>query len=412
MDQNNKSKTAFLSSKHLMVLLSFLGLYLISAGTSWALFSYLKDEPRVSYSFGDLSDTRSQIEDLPKTEECPINGQMFTEPERAIWETRRPITVIIENHLDSRPLEGLHRADVVYEAVAEGGITRHLGVFYCGASREDVRIAPVRSARVHFITWAAEYGDNPIFTHVGGANNICGTCPGGVKLRGQVDPRVRAIEMLSDLGWRVPQGNDFDTTYDTGFPVLFRDPERLGHPIASEHTMVSMIDAIFEEAEKRGYAYEDSEGKDWDENFQSWNFTDEAPLGNPKASNVTFEYWSNNADYAVEWKYSPNSNTYNRFVGGVEARDLSSDEPFTAKVVIVQFVDETGPVDSEKHMFYKTIGTGDALIFQNGDVIEATWEKDDTTGRTIYFDEGGNELSLVRGQIWIHGVPTGNEVSY
>ena len=133
-----------------MVFMSFFGLYLLSTGVAWALFSFILGEPDFQNVSGDL---RSQIENLPKTEECPINGMMYTEPEREIWEGRRPITAVIENHEESRPQSGLSFADVVYEAVAEGGITRFLAVFYCGVSVEDVRIAPIRSARVYFVAW-------------------------------------------------------------------------------------------------------------------------------------------------------------------------------------------------------------------------------------------------------------------
>jgi hypothetical protein len=63
-------------------------------------------------------------------------------------------------------------------------------------------------------------------------------------------------------------------------------------------------------------------------------------------------------------------------------------------------------------MFYKTTGTGDALIFQNGDVIEATWEKAKQTSRTIFYDEDDEEISFVRGEIWIEAVPAGNTVNY
>jgi len=76
---------------------------------------------------------------------------------------------MIENHLDSRPPSGLSRADVIYEAVAEGGITRFLTVFYCGVASEDVRIGPIRSARIYFLDFASEYGDKPLFVHQGGA---------------------------------------------------------------------------------------------------------------------------------------------------------------------------------------------------------------------------------------------------
>jgi len=101
-----------------------------------AVFSFLKGGGTVSETAttGNVSEVRSKIgEGLPKTEECPLNGGLFSKPEQAIWEKRRPIAIMIENHADSRPPSGLSRADVVYEAVAEGGITRFLAIFYCGA---------------------------------------------------------------------------------------------------------------------------------------------------------------------------------------------------------------------------------------------------------------------------------------
>jgi len=409
---NNPTASNKKTSKSLMVLLSFLGLYLLSTGSSWALFSFLNQEPGSLFS-GNVGDTRSKIDlSLPKTEECPINGQMFTEPERDIWETRRPITAMIENHEDSRPLAGLQKADIVYEAVAEGGVTRHLGIFYCGAAAEDVRIAPIRSARVHFLSWAAEYGENPIFVHVGGANRICADCYRGLKPSSQVAPEVDAVGLLIDLGWRVPGGNDFDTTYDIGYPVLLRDPERLGRPIATEHTMVGSTDAIYNEAIERGFAYENVDGEVWSTKYVPWTFVDESPLSSAKASQIAFDFWGENNAYSVSWKYEAAQNLYIRFNGGTQAKDNITGESFTAKNVVVQFVEERGPVDSEKHMFYKTIGSGDALVFQNGDVVKATWEKESISSRTIFSNTDGTEIAFVRGQTWIEGVPDGNEIAY
>ena len=62
----------------------------------------------------------------PATEECPINGAMYGKTAKAAWEKRRPLAAVIENHSDSRPQSGISSADVVYEAVSEGGVTRTL----------------------------------------------------------------------------------------------------------------------------------------------------------------------------------------------------------------------------------------------------------------------------------------------
>ena len=104
----------------------------------------------------------------PRDQKCPLNGAYFTKGEREVWEKRRPLAVMIENHADSRPQSGLSRADVVYEAVAEGGISRFLAVFYCGAAAGSAKpydVGPVRSARTYFLDWASEYADYPLYLH-------------------------------------------------------------------------------------------------------------------------------------------------------------------------------------------------------------------------------------------------------
>jgi hypothetical protein len=395
--------TNFLSSKKFLIIATFLGLYLFSAGASWAIFSYFGGGSQISLLSG-LGESRSRINlDLPRTETCPLNGGMFTKIESDIWEARRPIAIIVENHADARPQSGLSKADIVYEAVAEGGITRFLGIYYCGAAAEDVRPSPVRSARVYFIDWAAEYV-NPIFMHVGGANDFAGF--------GDTVKLAQALELLETLGWRYPGGNDFDTTYDSGFPIFWRDYERLSKQVATEHTMVASLDAAYEEAEDRGFNAEDPDGDMWDEDFIKWKFADDSPSSDPSATEISFEFWSNKSDYDVIWKYDSESNSYLRENDGSKHVDHETGEQIAAKNVVILFVKEKGPVDINKHILYTTTGEGEALIFQNGEVIEVTWEKDTRTDRTKFFDEDGKEISFVRGPIWIEAVPSGNTIDY
>ena len=83
-----------------------------------------------------------QFADEPKTEACPLNGKLYSKSEKTLWEARRPILAMIENDIHARPQSGLASADIVYEAVAEGGITRFMGVFYCGIAAKNTLIAP------------------------------------------------------------------------------------------------------------------------------------------------------------------------------------------------------------------------------------------------------------------------------
>src|SRR5258708_7009986 len=318
---------------------------------------------------------------------------------------------MVENHVDSRPPEGLSRADMVYEAVAEGGITRFAAVFYCGAAAGDPPFAPVRSSRFYFINWASEYGDRPLYVHVGGANDFGAN--GGSKPFGEIDPRVDAIGLLEKIGWRIPGGNDYDASYGGGYPVFFRDLERLGHEIAYEHTMTVSSDALYKDAETNGLAGTAKDGTVWTKGFVPYNFVDGAKAPTTNATDIKFAFWNNQSDYDVEWRYDAKNNEYLRFDGGKAHTDLDyNNVQLTATNVVVMEVAETGPVDSEMHMIEQNVGTGKARVFQNGAVTVATWTKASRTARTIFTDSSGKEISFFQGATWVEEIPEGNTVSF
>jgi len=400
----------FTSTKTFMLVISLLGLFLVSVGISVLIFTFVLNKGKTSNT-SSTGDGKSKINlNLPKTESCPINGAMFTKAEKEIWETRRPITAMIENHADSRPPSGLSKADVVYEAIAEGGITRFLTVFYCDASAEDIRIGPIRSVRVYYVDWAQEY-ILPLFVHSGGANNICSSCPGGVKPRGDIATEADAFKKLATLNWRYAQGNSMDAGTNIGFPIVWRDYERIPGA-ATEHTFMGSTEKLFEEGAERGFGYKDTKGKPWTNSFTSWKFIDGKSSETPSAKEISFSFWNNKPDYDVKWVYDSATNVYKRFNGGKEHIDMDTKTQLAASNVIIQFTKEKGPVDNEGHMIYTTTGTGKALVFQNGNVFEGTWSKATQESRTKYFDTKGKEISLVKGKIWIEIVPAGNEVAY
>lgn len=400
------------NSKNFMLVLGFIGLFLVSTGVSLAGFTFLIKDSSTSGNSVSPTGKISRVDlSKPKTEVCPINGELFTKEQKELWSKKRPIVAVIENHLESRPQSGLSVADVVYEAVAEGGITRFLGIFYCGIADNNYTIGQIRSARVYFINYALEYGSNPLFVHWGGANNICNNCPGGVKPKGDIDPRVDAYKMLEKIGWvNGRYGNDMNGATNTGYPALYTDDRRMD--LATEHQKVGSTDKIYEEATKREFEYEDGDGKAWDGKFVSWKFKDGKALSTPKYSSVSFGFWGEKSDYDVEWKYDQANNIYSRFNGGTEHKDLEGGKQLTAKNIAMVFVEEEGPVDKEHHMYYEVIGDGKAMVFQNGDVIEGTWEKDSATDRLKLLNEDGDEIEFVRGQTWIEVLPSGNSVNY
>ena len=399
----------FFSTK---IIIGLITTFLVSGGIAYAVVPSSGGSlisPKIATEDSIKTIGFGQFANEPKTEACPLNGKLYSQSEKNLWETRRPILAMVENDTTVRPQSGLSSADIVYEAVAEGGITRFMGVFYCGAQSDMARVAPVRSARIYFVNLAAEY-NTPIYMHVGGAN--CGRD----EASGQCvsNPKAFAIEELAKLGWRKPGGNDFDTTGDTGMPVLFRDANRRGNtvPDITEHTMVGSLPAAWRQAEKRGYTAKMPNDKPWLSGFNAWKTNPDLVISGTPATDIKFEFWKNYADFAVEWKYDPTSNTYLRFNAGVPHLDFDTKAQLSASNVIVQFAKETELGDYGKHLYYDVIGSGTGFVFQNGVATEVTWKKAKQLDRTIFTDKAGKEIVFVAGNIWVEILPIGNKVEY
>ncbi|GAB4025974.1 MAG: DUF3048 domain-containing protein [Candidatus Microgenomates bacterium] len=351
----------------------------------------------------------------PRTAECPINGAMYTTAEQKVWESRRPLFVMIENSVDARPQSGLGSADIVYEAVAEGGVTRFGAVFYCGVARADTIVGPVRSARTHFVNLASEY-NYPLYVHVGGAN--CSSADGGKTCT--TDKRVQALEQLNSYGWVGRTGNDLNQ-FSIGFPTFWRDYERMGRTVATEHTMYSSTEKLWKYAAgTRGWtnlAPKDMMPKnaklDWQDGFTKFTWKDDAAeSARGDVAKISFGFWESYHDFDVTWSYDKTSNTYSRTNGNAVHKDRNDDKPFTAKAVLIQFTKELGPLDDHKHMLYEVIGTGEGILFQDGTATEITWNKKDRESRTLFKDSKGKVISFNRGTLWIEILPTDNTVIY
>lgn len=328
--------------------------------------------------------------ELPKTEACPLNGELYSKQQKEWWEKHRPLGIMIENHQETRPQSGISFADTVYEAVAEGGITRFLAVFHC---QDAGIVGPIRSARTYFLDFISEYGDHPLYVHVGGANQ-----PGPADALSQIDT----------YGW---EGYNDMNQFSIGFPTFWRDYNRLGRTLATEHTMYSTTDKLWQYAAKsRDLTDKDREGTPWDEGFTKYSFKDDENLDKRGASqNLHLEFWSSDSRYFVDWKYDKASNTYKRSSGGAVHKDKNTDKQISAKNVVVLFMTERNANDgyiNNLHLLYGTKGTGDAEVFMDGKKIEGTWRKDRRTSRTLLFDSKGAQIKLNKGLIWFSILPT------
>lgn len=385
-------------------------LYLLSLGLSYAIFSFFRpgmSTSKIISPGGKVTTSQRKYADLPKTQECPINGAMYSKPEEDLWKKRRPLGVMVENSKVARPQSGLSSADVVYEAVAEGGITRFMAVYYCQDA--DI-VGPVRSARTYYLDWISEYGSSPLYAHVGGANT-----PGPADALGQI----------GRYGWEAY--NDLNQ-FSIGFPTFWRDYERLGKDTSTEHTVYLSTQKAWDfAAKKRGLTdieTDDVTGKSiaWDSSFLKWSFKDDVSLvDRPSALSVEFAISDVTAsykdDYVVKWQYDHDSNSFLRINGGVPFTDMNTGQQILAKNVVILYMSMSIADDGYNedghgtHTLYGTKGSGKGKFLIDGKIIDGTWSKKSRIDRTRFFDNKGVEIKLNRGPIWIEILPIGQQVT-
>ena len=316
-----------------------------------------------------------------KDQENPLNGELFTVEEYEKFKDRTPITVMIENSIDARPQAGLSSANIVYETLAESGITRFMAVFW---SHDAQKVGPIRSVRTYFLDWISEYDDPPL-ANIGQAG---------------YEPWEEVIVPEADARAYMNKYNI--KSYDRyGRNVYWRDYDKFHSGIAWEHVAYSETETLWADAGTMG----------WNEpaNITPFKFKkdiayDERP--NSQEIEIIFMSYGSNP-YKVNWIYDPLKNNYKRNLADEPHIDENNNKQITPKNVIVEYCAFRQTGDRNGRIVLTTIGEGDASIFIDGKQIDGTWKKENRTTRTMFYDSEGNEIELNRGQIWIDVVPKG-----
>ncbi len=275
-----------------------------------------------------------------------------------------PVAVMVENMVDARPQSGLSKADIVYEALVEGGISRFMAIYVDG--KADV-IGPVRSARHYYVYLAAEY--NAPYVHIGAS-------PQGYAA-------LDATKLIN-----------LDETY--GDPGFWRDKSRW-----APHNAYTSTDLIRSSLEKVAKVTPGS--------LAGFQFrSDPKPIQGPEAKGLSIQYAP---DYRVEYRYSPEDKLYRRFMDGLPHKDADSGEQVAPRNLVVQYV-SAWVIDDVGRLDMKQVGDGKALYFRDGVVTEGSWHKASYGNVTEWYDAEGNPVLMNPGKIWVQIVPPGTEVDY
>lgn len=306
-----------------------------------------------------------------------LDGVLLPADEAALVNSLLPVAVMLDNFPDARPQTGMDAADLVYELLVEGGITRFMAVFL---RQEAEWVEPVRSARTPFLYLAREL--DAVLGHVGAA--------------GTAGP------------------SDAQTQFGQ-WGVLHLDEQFNPEPFWRDRRRVAPHNACTSTVELRGHAL----GLGWEgpSAAQPWRFKDDFVAANPSAAAVDlFSYgfdWGRAAlaDFAATWQYDAASNSYLRSQGGYAHRDALTGARLTAANVVAQY-DAARVVNGEGHVLYGSLGQGPAFVFQDGQLIEATWTKRTREERTRYWDAAGAEVQFNRGRTWVAVLPEGSPLEW
>ncbi|MFT9497141.1 DUF3048 domain-containing protein [Anaerosolibacter sp.] len=300
----------------------------------------------------DMEESESQAETsgVPS----PISG-IYTEPENI---SRRPIAVMLDNQSKARPQAGLDQAEIVYEALAEGGITRYMAIFLMN---QPESIGPVRSARPYFIEKALEY--DALYVHVGGSPQAF------IDLK---ELKVADIDAMSRDG-----------------SIFWRKNHK-----KAPHNMYTSTNALRKAAQNSGYKAEGD--------FSSFAFNiEDTDINGSQVSSIEIPYFK---DYHPSFQYNVEDKKYDRYINGKPHLDEISQIHLQAKNIIIQKCD-TEIIDSVGRLEMTVTGTGTGYFITNGKMTEITWEKKARKGRTKYYDENGKEIRLNPGVTWVELIP-------
>jgi hypothetical protein len=288
---------------------------------------------------------------------CPLTGE---EPRRGVDPSRPAVAVKIENSPQARPQSGLESADVVYEEVVEGGITRFMAIYHCGTHEQ---IGPVRSARFDDPKLALPFTS---LVAASGSNDIV-----------RRELRQQGVVLIENE----PEGKE---------PELYRVPAG----VRDIHNLFTDADALFERAVSEGvepptpdvFEFGHHEGRGRRVGSLRINFL-------PTST--------------IEFRWEKRS--WQRYEAGVPFMTKAGDQIGVPNVVVHEV-----RVDNSKRIFdvagnpspdITLIGSGRALLFRNGRMIRGRWSMEEGEA-PVYTTRGGDPLVFEKGPIWIELVPS------
>lgn len=303
---------------------------------------------------------------------CSIGGQSgdegdniapFTGLETTEDITKRPVAVMVSNQKAARPQTGLSKADIVFEMLTEGNITRFMAIYQ---SEEPGVVGPVRSAREYFADLAGNY--DAIYTYQGAATHI--------------------NELIKEKDIEHLEGAQYEDDGNLFVRETFRK---------SPHNSYLQFGAVYDVAKDKGY--------DVNLDIAPLTFLEKGEdVEGEDANYVKIDYYGGVP--IVEYTYDASSKKYVRYNDGEQTIELESEKPLEFDNLFIVEADHE-VIDDESRRAIDINSGGKGYLLQRGKVQYVEWENQD--GRIVPVLDG-EVVPFVPGQTWINFVQTEPEL--
>lgn len=289
---------------------------------------------------------------------------VFTGEDIVAEASRTPIAVLINNLAPARPQSGLSQADVIWEVLAEGGITRLVAIFQ-STSELEFDIGPVRSNRPYFIELAESYGAT--IAHAGASND------------------AYAILQRQKKSY-------LDEIYNAG-SYFWRSKER-----KKPHNLYTNLSKLRQAVEDKAYPAELA--------VTGYSFADSEAISQGTIKNLQVMFQMKN--YRVGYLYDEGTHTYKRSINNEPHIDKNNNEQLAASNLI--FIQASHKVlDDEGRLSIDLASGGSAMLITNGNKVEGNWIT--AEDGMIRFLQDGQEMKLTPGKTIVHIIPEGKAIT-
>jgi hypothetical protein len=313
-------------------------------------------------------------EPTPDLVAAPLTGVLVS-PKAA---AQHPIAVMIDDQFAARPQSGFNAAAVVWHAPAEGGIPRYMLIFQ---DRIPKDVGPVRSSRLYYIQWAAEW--KAMYVHAGGSPQAIAT----LNAKGHGEWVYNADQFR--WGTQASSCSGAPTCY------LWRAPDRF-----SPHNVYTDGQHLRRLAKRVGARDGPME--------PAWTFGPEtAPELRPDGGLIRVNF----PDVTITYRYDAKTNSYVRYVGlsrkpQIDRADGEVVAPTNVVILRMQFGALNDGHPEKQRLEAHNIGQGTAWISTGGVTVKGEWRKKSATAPTRLFGPDGEPITLTAGQTFIEVIQT------